>query len=418
MPKSLIVFWSGLFLFGSCELWASEPYSDLQLQQLNVCAQYYGCINDLGFLKTLTGTDTGIPGCLTSPNGSLEFINEVKIKLQACHDEIINVCPEKRSQLLPIISDKTIFLGGAPPLKFSWTDERKSSVIGSLQRKVCSGAISEKSVRQIDNLLFFNATCTGTRYLSHLTPFKNIPGIENVDSDNVCQYARTPLTTLTVTGDGKPKEITSNYITFGADPLLDLWIKPNGLVSLLDETIIHEFVHFEGRVNPDFLKWTIQLLGLRYLDLSERYKAANSVYMEDVNREARRLEGLKDLTDIQRKAKIDEYITLRNQKFIEWIEENQVLTRAIVASPNVGVVGGRRYAINEVDSDWLVTFENGHAKVAENSPFVVHAWSMWSYDEYIAMALAMFRVDSLSAYLHLSSEERSWIRSHWAKGYE
>ncbi|MGZ3827209.1 MAG: hypothetical protein ACXVCR_19825 [Bdellovibrio sp.] len=342
------------------------------------------------------------------------YIISLDEALARCNQKIEETCKVDLPIARQLANQKILFLtnrDGKP--FFEWTDEIKKRYRQNLVRKLCTKNIDMDSLQKADNVLFFNTACSGKDYLNELMKSNNIQ-LGTVDGDDICENGKNLTTKLS---DGKTS-ITLKYIFIGGYTQRTNWIKKNGVVSLLDETLVHEFAHFQRDNNKEFKKESDKFLSFRFKEIQKKFNKDFEKFRKQAFLDYEKIVKIPNLSDEQRTEKFKKSMQSAASQFAKDIENDRVPVRAGAGSKN-GLIAPNfssepgQYKITKwpkfVDGKLEKDFKFGATWLDRNPTF--------NEEEYIVSALAMYRYDRDSALKLYSKTELSWLAKNWRFGY-
>lgn len=277
---------------------------------------------------------------------------------------------------------------------------------------------------------FWNTSCTGRAYLKELKPFKEVPEIESLEFENICVNGQNSTSVVTSNGI----KIEANYMIIGSNTRTSGWYSEDAIIDLLDETLLHEFVHRQRDSDPVFKQSTDEFLKFRYHRLQNDYLNASDRVEESINEEAARIAAISGLSDKKRNEMIFEYSKNQMNRFRDWMISNKIPVNAGMASRNgiwdkdksSELKPGEFILKNTPEFndgkptqfkfiDWARAIPRNATGLA--SVQTLDSYSLYNEEEYVAVGLAMYRYDRASANKSFSKEELEWLERNWESGY-
>lgn len=326
-------------------------------------------------------------------------------KYSICVQSLFRNCTENLSEVRKAVGEKAYFISNPEenPI-FPWSEGQKLLYLDTLTAKICSGAVSLKTLKSLDALFFSNTPCTGDEYLNELPQIAKLR-VDHLDGTNLCANGWNGKIG---TKDGTHVDV---MIVGGSSRTLHI-LKPDGKVlTNLDETIFHEFTHRREDIDPVFKAETKEFVGKRFSLVKSQFDVLEDNFTKTRRQFADHLAKDESLSDDDRTLKLGREVDRLAESLSEKMAELKVPVRMGLGSDN-GVI------LKEVSADpnsWRLgnglNFVNGKVAPVGNNGVMIDIYMLSSEHEYIATAMALFRYDRNSAEKMFTQAELEWLRA-------
>lgn len=395
----------------SAEASASSP--------ITLCAGVKSCLGDFATIRDLSADISGIireyerqllesweTWEIQRHDPSEQELEKQTLALQdlldRCHESVESHCAVNLGILNKLLDEKIEYLS-APGVKpeFPWNQENKNLYRGALVQKVCTRNTRLETIQLLDRIIFFNTRVYDPALYGEPASAElpnNLPdafiSTHNANNGEVKRY-------LVALSSIKDKASTSD----------------TGASLAFDDVMTHEFVHAQRKLNFKFKTESDRFLKLRFSKLKDAFEQKHFEVNNAIRKDLDSLRDNRAMTAEEKNKKFREKLTQSFNGFNEWMAKNKIPMRY---GPSVGgslwkngdpLIASRKSV--DVHVDYFGPNNPKILQVSGQNDF----YSMENEEEYLAVALSMYRYDRALALKTYSKEELHWLAKNWELGY-
>lgn len=354
-----------------------------------------------------------------------ETPKEAPIELESCNQKVTSRCRLDLEKTREPVSLKSKFFGDQlQSPSFSWDHANKKLYTDIVLRKLCSGAISQASLKDYDALFFLNTECTGSEYLHQIDRLQALPNIDSERAPKICHTGANVTAKFPISG----KEYLTRFLVINPTSRFSGLYEGENAIDYVSLTLVHEFAHHQRSFDPTFKAWTDEFLELRFAKIQKQYLKELDKIETDINTVAQQTERIYGLNDSERNQRIAVYANDRITRFRDWLVANRIPVRHGLGS-RIGswVVGKIDEKPGSFEIEGLPTFKNGKASkfifgdhVRNNGHFsiwVLDSYALKNKEEYLAIAFEIFWHNRSWAEWMFAEKEIEFLEKKWRHGY-
>jgi hypothetical protein len=389
---------------------------DARFDALFHCGTLGGCRKEAQQVRSLAKSVSGILGAAAKGGGDLsdqaleQAIVEIRAAIDTCHRDILQNCKAPLAEVEKAVEEKTVFFSpqGEPEV-FPWTEDAKRLYKDALKSKICAGSVKVESLLALDRIFFSNANCAKLEFL------RAIPSLRSAGFDTKQRLCVNGFRgSASDSGTGKQN---ATFILVNAPVRAGAIITPRGALSQLDDTLVHEFVHQERRTNDSFRLSTDAFLNLGFDKAVSSYQRIAGKLEPALKNELEKVTKIPGLTDAERTKRLRAAYEDAVAKISKELNGARLPMRFGAGTENSALDSGLLVPAKKIVVTRSPTFVNGKADFSENKFITPDTYPLSDKEEYVAVALAMYRYDRQRANRSYSKEELRWLAKNWEYGY-